>query len=77
MVVGIDIREGPLTLASSLKLKPDLLLNASEVTSEAGARMVEQLRSDGWDRGAGCDGESQQCVWLDLAENSHCQPEPE
>jgi hypothetical protein len=57
MVVGIDIREGPLTLASSLKLKPDLLLNASEVTSEAGARMVEQLRPDGWDRGAGCDGE--------------------
>jgi hypothetical protein len=57
-VVGIDVRQGPLSLASSLPLKPDLLLDASQVTSEQGAKLVEQLRPDGWDRGPGCDGES-------------------
>lgn len=62
-MVGIDIREGPLTLANSLELKPDLLLNASQVTSEEGAKMVERLRPAGWDRGGGCDGESRQTIW--------------
>jgi hypothetical protein len=55
-VVGIDVRDGPLDLAGSLKLKPDLLLNASVTPAEEGARMVEGLRPSGWDRGPGCDG---------------------
>jgi D-arabinose 1-dehydrogenase-like Zn-dependent alcohol dehydrogenase len=57
-VVGVDVRDKPLQLADSLKLKPDLLLNASEVSAEEGAKMVEKLRPDGWDHGPGCDGMS-------------------
>jgi D-arabinose 1-dehydrogenase-like Zn-dependent alcohol dehydrogenase len=32
-------------------------LNAAKVTVAEGAKMVEQLRPEGWDHGPGCDGE--------------------
>ena len=64
-VVGVDIRAGPLSLAGSLRLAPDLLLNAANISSTEGAKMVEQLRPQGWDRGPGCDGEcAHYCVEL-------------
>jgi threonine dehydrogenase-like Zn-dependent dehydrogenase len=66
-VVGVDIRDGPLALARSLKLQPDLLLHAGEVTAEEGAKLVERIRPDGWDRGPGCDGQSRHSLQLDLS----------
>jgi hypothetical protein len=56
-VVGIDNRDGPLALAGSLPLKPDLLINSSRITAEDGSKMTDTLRPDGWEGNSGCDGE--------------------
>jgi threonine dehydrogenase-like Zn-dependent dehydrogenase len=57
IVVGVDGREEPLTLAKSQKLAPDLAINASKTTPEEALKMIDKFRPEGWTYGSGVDGE--------------------
>jgi hypothetical protein len=56
--VGIDGREGPLRLAKSQKLAPDLAINGMTTSVEDTLAAIDALRPAGWTQGRGVDGTS-------------------
>lgn len=56
-MVGADARDGPLELARSVELAPDLLFNTMQTTPQEAAEEVLKIRPEGWTKGPGVDGE--------------------